>query len=144
MKTVKYLELKKNQTNFPKTKINSSELAADFIRGFYSDDIGIFESFFILLLDRANNTTGYAKISQGGVAGTVVDTKIIAKYAVDFLSSGVILAHNHPSGQLVPSNEDLTITRKIKQGLELLDVKVLDHIILTEEGYYSFSDEGTL
>jgi DNA repair protein RadC len=144
MKTVKYLELKKNQTNFPKTKINSSELAADFIRGFYSDDIGIFESFFILLLDRANNTTGYAKISQGGVAGTIIDVKIIAKYAVDFLSSNVILAHNHPSGQLFPSDQDLTMTKKVKQALELLDVQVLDHIILTEEGYYSFSDEGTL
>lgn len=144
MKTVKYLELKKNQTNFQKVKVTTSQTAADFIRGFYSDDIGIFESFFILLLDRSCTTIGYAKISQGGVAGTVVDTKIIAKYAVDFLACNVILAHNHPSGNTTPSNDDLKITKKVKTALEFLDVTVLDHIILTEESYYSFADSGDI
>lgn len=144
MKTVNLYELKKLQTDFPKEKITSSIKSAEFIKQFYSDDIGIFESFFILLLNRNNQTIGYSKISQGGITGTVVDVKIIAKYVVDSLASGVVLAHNHPSGNLQPSKADLNITKRIKNALELLDTKVLDHIILTEESYYSFIDEGIL
>lgn len=140
----KLYELKKNKTEFKNIKITNSQNSADFIRQFYSDDIGIFESFFILMLNRSNTTIGYAKISQGGTAGTVVDIKIVAKYAVDSLANSVILAHNHPSGTLTPSAQDLEITSKIKQGLSLLEIQVLDHIILTEENYYSFADEGRI
>lgn len=140
----KLYELKKNKTEFKNIKINNSQESANFIRQFYSDDIGIFESFFILMLNRSNTTIGYAKISQGGTAGTVVDIKIVAKYAVDSLANSVILAHNHPSGSLTPSAQDLEITSKIKQGLSLLEIQVLDHIILTEENYYSFADEGRI
>jgi DNA repair protein RadC len=82
--------------------------------------------------------------SHREVAGTVVDIKLIAKYAIDCLASGVILAHNHPSGNLKPSNEDLAITKRIKEGLKTLDIQVLDHIILTSDGYLSFGDEGIL
>jgi DNA repair protein RadC len=144
MKTIKLFELKKIQTEFPAIKISSSNEAANFIRRFYFDDIEIFESFFILLLNQANKTIGYAKISQGGIAGTVVDVRIIAKYAVESLAVSVILAHNHPSGNLKPSEADLTITKKIKEGLKILDIKVFDHIILTADSYYSFEDEGNL
>jgi len=140
MEITKLYELKKLQTNLPKEKITSSKTASDFIRQFYRDDIGIFESFFILLLNRQNQTIGYAKISQGGVSGTVVDVKIIAKYATDSLASAVILAHNHPSGSLQASSADLAMTTKITNALELFDVKVFDHIILTEDNYYSMSD----
>lgn len=140
----KLFELRKIQTNFPNAKINSSKDAAEFIRQFYGDDIEIFESFFLLLLNRANNTIGYAKISQGGVAGTYVDIKIIAKYAVDSLASGVILAHNHPSGNLNPSNADRQITCRAIEALGLLDIKVLEHIILTADGYYSFADNSEI
>lgn len=140
----KLYELKKIQTDFPKVKIRSSKNSADFIRQFYSDDIEIYESFFILLLNRANDTIGYAKISQGGTCGTVVDVKIIAKYAVESLANSVILAHNHPSGTLSPSSQDIDITEKIKMGLSLLDIQVLDHIILTSSSYYSFLDEGRI
>lgn len=140
----KLYELKKNNTEFKNMKITNSQESANFIRQFYSDDIGIFESFFILMLNRANYTIGYAKISQGGTCGTVVDIKIVAKYAVDSLANSVILAHNHPSGTLSPSSQDLEITSKIKQGLALLEIQVLDHIILTEENYYSFADEGRI
>ena len=103
MKTIPLFELRKIQTNFPKEKITSSEKAYNFIKQFYSDDIEIFESSFILLLNNANQTVGYAKISQGGITGTVVDVRLIAKYAVESLCTGVILAHNHPSGKLNPS-----------------------------------------
>ena len=144
MKTIKLFELKKIQTEFPAIKISCSNEAANFIRRFYFDDIEIFESFFILLLNQANKTIGYAKISQGGIAGTVVDVRIIAKYAVESLAVSVILAHNHPSGNLKPSEADLTITKKIKEGLKILDIKVFDHIILSADSYYSFEDEGNL
>ena len=144
MKTIKLFELKKIQTEFPSVKITTPNQAADFIRQFYFDDIEIFESFFILLLNQGNKTIGYAKISQGGIAGTVVDVRIIAKYAVESLAVSVILAHNHPSGNLKPSEADLTITKKIKEGLKILDIKVFDHIILTADSYYSFEYEGNL
>ncbi len=146
MATISNLELKAKKTpsNFEKVKIVSSKDAFNVIKQFYFDDIDIFESFFILCLNRNNQTIAYAKISQGGVTGTVVDIKLIAKYAIDCLASGVILAHNHPSGNLKPSNEDLAITKKVKEGLKILDISVLDHIILTSDGYLSFGDEGIL
>jgi DNA repair protein RadC len=142
---VPLVTLRHIQSNFPKAKINSSADSAEFIKQFYGDDISIFESFFILMLNRANTTVGYAKISQGGISGTVVDVRIIAKYAVDTLCSSVILAHNHPSGNTTPSSCDIDITRKTKNALELLDIKVIDHVILTEtDGYFSFADDGLL
>lgn len=146
MTTIANLELKAKKTpsNFEKVKITSSNDAFQIIKQFYFDDIDIFESFFILCLNRNNQTIAYAKISQGGVAGTVVDIKLIAKYAIDCLASAVILAHNHPSGNLKPSNEDLAITKRIKEGLKILDISVLDHLILTSQGYLSFGDEGIL
>ncbi len=143
-KTIKKYELRKMDTDFKRIKIHISKEASDFIRQFYSDDIGIFESFFLLLLDQSNSTIGYVKISQGGITGTVVDPLLVAKYVIDSLAKGVILAHNHPSGNLSPSRQDLDITERIKKGLNLFDVQVFDHIILTEEGYKSFSDDGLI
>lgn len=142
MQTTKLYELKKVQTNLPKIKISQPEDAQKFIRQFYGDDMGIYESFFILLLNRANTTIGYAKISQGGIVGTIVDTKIICKYAIDSLASGVVLAHNHPSGNLTPSSEDIKVTQRIKSALELIETQVIDHIILTEDGFFSMADKG--
>lgn len=139
-----HLQAKKTPSNFEKIKLVSSVDSYNVIKKFYFDDIDIFESFFILCLNRNNQTIAYAKISQGGVAGTVVDIKIIAKYAIDCLASSVILAHNHPSGNLAPSNEDKLITQKIKEGLKMLDIQVIDHMILTSDGYYSFADNGNL
>ena len=142
--TISEYSLKYTKTDIQKTKVTTSESASNVIRKFYFDDINIYESFFILLLNRANNTTGFAKISQGGTAGTVVDIKIIAKYAVESLSSAVIICHNHPSGDKRPSDADLNITRRIKDALLLLDVKLFDHIIITENDFYSFADNGNL
>jgi DNA repair protein RadC len=144
METINLYELKKIQTNFPKEKITSADVAADFIKQFYGDDIEIFESAFILLLNRQNQTIGYAKISQGGITGTVVDVRLVAKYAVESLASGVILAHNHPSGNLNPSEADKRITQQVKKGLEVLDISLMDHLILIPEGFYSFANSGTL
>lgn len=142
--TLPRFELKYVQSDFPSVKITSSSLAADFIRQFYGDDIFTFESSFILLLNNNNHTIGFAKISQGGITGTVVDARLVAHYAVNSLAVGVILAHNHPSGNLNPSETDKQLTNKIKEGLKLLDITLLDHIILTGASYTSFADSGLL
>ena len=144
MSNIKLYELKKLQTHFPAMKITSSKDAAEFIRQFYGDDLEIFESFFVLMLNKANKTIGYAKISQGGISGTVVDIRIIMKFAVESLAVGIIVAHNHPSGNLQPSDADKQLTYKLKSSCLIMDVPLLDHIILSAEGYLSFSDEGYL
>ena len=137
-------KLKVEKTYFKKVKITQSSDAYNVIKQFYNDDIEIYESFFLLLLNRANNTIGYVKISQGGTVGTVVDVKLIAKYAVDSLACSVILAHNHPSGNKQPSQADRNMTEKVKEALKLFEIQVLDHIILTSESYFSFGDEGII
>lgn len=133
-----------DKSYFQATKIASSQDAYNVIKQFYSDDIEVYESFFLLLLNKANNTIGYVKISQGGTVGTVVDLKIIAKYAIDGLASSVILAHNHPSGNVNPSEADRAVTRKIKEGLKLFEITVLDHIILAADNHFSFADDYIL
>ena len=128
-------ELKRLQTDFPAVKVTSEKDAEQVIRKFYGDDIEIFESCFILLLNQANLTIGYAKISQGGITGTVVDTRLVAKYAIESLATGVILAHNHPSGNLMSSQADRAITEKLKRGLAIFDITLIDSLILTKGGY---------
>ena len=136
--------LKKEKCSFEQSIITCSTDTVKVLRQFFLDDIEIFESFFLLLLNRANKVEGYVKISQGGITGTVADPLLIAKYAVSTLSKSVILCHNHPSGNLKPSKADEQLTAKVKAGLALFDISVLDHIILTADSYYSFTDEGIL
>ncbi|MFO7828440.1 MAG: DNA repair protein RadC [Bacteroidales bacterium] len=102
------------------------------------------EEFWILLLNRSNRIIEKIKISQGGVSGTVIDVKIILKHAIEKLASSIILCHNHPSGNRNPSKSDDAITHKLAEGANLLDIKVLDHIIIADTNYYSYADEGTL
>lgn len=102
------------------------------------------EEFWILLLNRANRVMARERISIGGVAGTVVDAKMIFKKAIEQLASSIVLCHNHPSGNLNPSQADIKITRKLKTAGESLDIAVLDHLIVSEKGYYSFADEGMM
>lgn len=102
------------------------------------------EEFWVLLLNRANRVIKTLQVSQGGVSGTVADPRIIFKSALEELASGIILAHNHPSGNLMASQADRDLTRKIKDGARLLDVQVLDHLIVANQKYYSFADEGLL
>jgi DNA repair protein RadC len=102
------------------------------------------EEFWVLLLNRANRVTKKSQISQGGVAGTVADPKIIFKLALQELASGIILAHNHPSGNLAASQADIDLTKKLKEGGKLLEIQVLDHIILAGQKYFSFADEGMI
>lgn len=102
------------------------------------------EEFHVLLLNRSNTIIKKEFISRGGVSGTVVDVKIIFKTAVENLASSIILCHNHPSGNLKPSSEDISLTKKIKEVGALLEMPVLDHVIFCDSGYFSFADEGML
>jgi len=112
---------------------------------FDKDLVDYSEEFLLILLNRANNTIGWVKISSGGISGTVCDPKVVFTYALNAGASSIILAHNHPSGNTKPSQCDINITKKIKGGGELLDIKLLDHIIYTtENGHYSFLDEGLI
>lgn len=103
-----------------------------------------FEEFWVLLLNRANKVIAETMISRGGVSGTVADTKIIFKTALDKLASSIILIHNHPSGNLQPSSQDIQLTNKMKEAGNVLDIAVLDHLIITDTGYFSFADEGQM
>jgi DNA repair protein RadC len=123
-------------------RVTGSKDAYDYLFTYLADQPH--EEFYVLLLNRANAITRHVKVSQGGIAGTVVDNKIIFKPALEELSSGIILCHNHPSGNKNPSQEDISQTKKICEAGNSLDIKVLDHIIFTNEGYYSFADEGLI
>ena len=140
-----YLSVRENTEKFHKAKISQSKDAYEYIKQFYYDDIHIYESFFVLFCNRSHNVIGWIKLSQGGISGTVADIKLIAKHAIESLSSAIILAHNHPSDNKVPSDADIQLTKRTKEALKLFDIEVMDHIILTpENGYYSFADEAML
>lgn len=102
------------------------------------------EEFWILILNRANLVIKKEMISRGGVSGTVVDTKIIFKAAIENYASSIVICHNHPSGNLKPSEADMRITKTIKDAGKIMEIPLLDHLIITENGFYSFADEGVL
>lgn len=103
-----------------------------------------YEEFWVLMLSRSNRVTYKRCISQGGTAATVVDVKLLLKRVIDCLAEGIILVHNHPSGNPNPSGEDDSLTRRIKDGAKILGVNVLDHIIIARDKYFSYADEGRL
>jgi len=102
------------------------------------------EEFWILYLNRSNKVISRMKLSQGGVSGTVTDVRIVMKKAVELLASGIILCHNHPSGNLNPSEADSKITQKIKEAGSFMDIQLLDHLIISDKDYYSFADNGLI
>lgn len=108
------------------------------------DKIELQEQFKVMLLNRSNKVLGIYEVSSGGITGTVADPKLIFMAALKASACGIIISHNHPSGNLKPSRPDEELTKKIKEAGMLLDIKVLDHVIVTSEGYYSFADEGLL
>lgn len=124
------------------TTIRGSQDAFRELRGRY-EDLNI-EEFHIILVNRANKIICKKKISSGGTAGTVVDSKIVFKQALEHSAAGIILSHNHPSGSLNPSQADIDLTKKLKEGAMLLDISVLDHLIIHGSTYFSFADEGLL
>lgn len=102
------------------------------------------EEFWIVYLNNSNKVLHTAQLSKGGITGTLVDVRLVMKQALEFGAVALILAHNHPSGTLKPSKADKEITQKLKTGAEVLDLKVLDHLIITQKDYFSFADEGIL
>ena len=102
------------------------------------------EEFWLLMLNRSNRVLGRFKVSQGGLSGTVIDTRIILKKALDKLASSIVVCHNHPSGNNQPSDADVKITQKLKKAAELLEIKLLDHVIIADKSYFSFADEGLI
>ncbi len=123
-------------------RIHCSRDAADAIAPMLSDLYH--EEFWLLLLNRANEVTARQRISTGGTAGTVVDVKMVLKAAVEIQASAIIAVHNHPSGNLQPSQADRDLTKKLQQAGALIDTPLLDHLIVSERGFYSFADEGLL
>ncbi len=124
------------------TKIESSRMVYDLMQPLLGDLAH--EEFWVLLLNNSNKIIHQQKLSKGGLTATVVDVRILFKLALEHQAVGIILCHNHPSGQLTPSETDLRITKKIKQAAMLFDIMVLDHLIVTEQAYYSFADENIL
>ncbi len=100
------------------------------------------EEFWVLFLNQSNKVIDKYRASQGGIASTVIDVRLIMKAALEKLASGIILCHNHPSGSLKPSKEDIAITQKLREAGKIMDIKVLDHVIVTDESFYSFGDKG--
>jgi DNA repair protein RadC len=133
---------RKDQGGEEKNKIASSHDAFAQIGGDLMDLPH--EEFWVLLLNRANRVIKKKRVSEGGVSGTVVDPKIIYKLALEELASGVIVVHNHPSGNLTASQSDIDLTRKLKEAGRFLEIQLLDHLIIAGQKYYSFADEGML
>lgn len=131
-----------NEQSEEKTQITSSNVAYQLFNSVLSDLPH--EEFWILLLNRNNRVIQKSCISKGGVSGTVVDVRLILKPAIECLASGIILGHNHPSGNLKPSQEDIHLTQKVKQSAKLIDIALLDHLIIGDQNYFSFADEGII
>ncbi len=127
---------------FNKNKISGSKDAADFFTPMLGDLNH--EEFWVMLLNRGNKIIDTFMISQGGISGTVIDVRLILKTALEKMASSIILCHNHPSGTMQASDADLKITSKIKNAAEIMDITVLDHIIIGQNNYLSFADEGML
>lgn len=140
------ISYKEKRKVFKSNAIKNSASAAQILFKYWnSDTIGLYESFKVLLLNNSNKVKGVYQLSTGGITGTLVDIRILFAVIVKTLSVGIILAHNHPSGKLIPSEADKRLTEKIKKAAAFFDVKVLDHLIIAPDGsYYSFADSGIL
>jgi DNA repair protein RadC len=125
--------------------VDSSSIAYEVLKHNWNEGkIEMVEEFKVMLLNRSNKAIGIYHVSSGGITGTVADPRLIFAAAIKTNAVSIIIAHNHPSGGLKPSKADEELTQKIKQAGSFLDIKVLDHLILTSEGYYSFADEGII
>lgn len=128
-----------------KIKITSSQKAFEsFLSSWNFNTIELQEEFKVMVLNRNNEVLGICPLSRGGVSGTIVDAKLVFSIALKCNASSIIVAHNHPSGNLKPSDADIKLTKKLKQAAAYLDIQFLDHVIVTKNGYTSFSDKGLM
>lgn len=135
---------KEVETPYKRIKITDARDVADYVRPFISETLMAFETFMIIGLNKANNTVGWGIVSQGGLSNVLVDMRILMKIAFDMCCNSIILCHNHPAGTLQPSEEDRALTRRVASACELVDLRLLDHVIITKEDYYSFANHGEL
>ena len=144
-KEVSEIKVSYSTTNTPKVKITSGDVAFELLLSLWDlDTIELQEEFKVLLLNRANEVLGIYPLSKGGITGTVVDSRLIFAVALKCNATGIILCHNHPSGTLKPSNTDITLTKSIKKCADFLDISLIDHLIITKNGFFSFLNEGKL
>lgn len=128
-----------------KAKLSNPDHVVEVLRACWEPDTIEYKEYFVmLLLNRAHHLIGFHRVSEGGLTGTLVDVKIIFSVALKCNCAAIILCHNHPSGNTIPSSSDIALTTRIREGGKLLDIAVLDHIIITSDSYYSFADEGML
>jgi DNA repair protein RadC len=145
MNKVAEIKISYSTTSTPKIKITSVNKAFEVLLNSWDlDTIELQEEFKVLLLNRANEVLGIYPLSKGGITGTVVDSRLIFAVALKCNATAIILSHNHPSGNLKPSNNDITITNSIKKCADFLEITLIDHIIMTKNGYFSFSNEKLL
>jgi len=140
-------EISISYSNSKKEKLkvkNSKESYKILLESWDKNIIELQEEFKVLLLNRSNTVLGIYPLSKGGVSGVIVDAKLVFSVALKCNASNIIIAHNHPSGNLTPSEADKLITKKLKIAGEYLDITLLDHLIITKSGYYSFKDNGVI
>jgi len=126
-------------------KITTSKQAEEIFRSIWpAETMELRECFYVLFLNRANGLLGFSRISEGGLSGTVADPRLIFSVALKCMAVSIVLAHNHPSGNIQPSASDIQLTKNIVEGGKILEITVLDHIILTEHSHFSFADEGLI
>lgn len=140
--SLKYSEdVKQSEMHHLQTSLDVAEI----LRKCYNQDTFFMqEQFIVLMLNQSNKLIGFYPLSRGGLTSTVVDVRLIFSTAINSFATSIIISHNHPSGNRNPSKHDIVLTKKIKEAGELLDIKLLDHLILTNESYFSFADEGEL
>lgn len=136
------LGIRRNMADLKKEIVQSSKDLANYLKAQFQ--YKKHEIFSVIFLNKANKINHFEIISEGGITGTVADPRIILKKALEHDAVQLVLCHNHPSGSLKPSRQDEELTQKIKDAARYFDIKVLDHIIVSDEGYYSFADEGIL
>ncbi|MEI6886110.1 MAG: JAB domain-containing protein [Bacteroidota bacterium] len=130
--------------NADRPKVTGSHHAYEIFKEAWDDSFALYEGFYIMLLNRGNKVLGLFKCSEGDISGTVVDPKKIFGVALKAQASSLILAHNHPSGNLEPSEADKKLTRKLRDAGLFLDIDVLDHLIMIDDTYRSFADQGEM
>ncbi len=125
--------------------VSAHDAVMTLLEGYDKDTIGMQEQFVVLLMNRANKPLGIYKASTGGITGTMVDVRLIMVAALKSLATGIIISHNHPSGVKIPSNQDIKLTKQIKEACKIMTIDLLDHIIVTpNHDFYSFANEGVL
>jgi len=141
---VREIELCYGSKKIPNGKINNASSAVDFFRSIWAKDIEIRERAYAVYINNKGEVLGWYEISSGGLTGTVMDARLIYSVALKCLAASVVVAHNHPSGDLQPSRADREMTLKLKEGATVLDIKLLDHVIINADSFYSFQESGLI